>query len=90
VPPGAVKIALPSGLPPALSEAMGNIASPGLTIGGEPAKISYAGTAGTYNTWSVLQVNATVPDALAPGPQPLVLTIGASDNSQQQATIWVQ
>ena len=29
VPPGAVKVALPSGLPPALRKAMGNIASPG-------------------------------------------------------------
>jgi hypothetical protein len=29
VPPGAVKVALPSGLPPALSQAMGNIALPG-------------------------------------------------------------
>jgi 2',3'-cyclic-nucleotide 2'-phosphodiesterase (5'-nucleotidase family) len=29
VPPGAIKIALPSGLPPALSEAVGNVALPG-------------------------------------------------------------
>jgi uncharacterized protein (TIGR03437 family) len=61
-----------------------------LAIGGQPAKISYAGTAGTYNTWSMLQVTATLPDGLSSGPQPVVLTIGANDNSQQQATIWVQ
>ena len=29
VPPGAIKVALPSGLPPALSEALGDIALPG-------------------------------------------------------------
>jgi hypothetical protein len=32
-PPGAVKVALPSGLPPALRDAMGNIALPGEPFG---------------------------------------------------------
>jgi len=61
-----------------------------LMIGGQPTKIGYVGTAGTFNTWSVLQVIALVPDGLPAGPQPLVLTIGNNDNSQQQVTVWVQ
>ncbi len=44
----------------------------------------------THNKWSVLQVNAVVPDGLSSGPQPIVLTIGDNDNSQQQVTVWIQ
>lgn len=40
-----------------------------LTIGGQPAKIVYAGPVGGLSTWSVLQVNAVVPDGLGPGDQ---------------------
>jgi uncharacterized protein (TIGR03437 family) len=62
-----------------------------LTLGGQPAKIVYAGTlGGTLNNWSVLQVNAVVPNGLASGAQPLVLTIGVNDNSQQKVTVAVQ
>ena len=58
--------------------------------GGLPAKILSAGSSDTFNTWSVLQVNAVLPDGLGSGPQPVVLTIGANDNSQQQAMVWIQ
>jgi len=62
-----------------------------LTIGGLPAKIVYAGTLGaTLNSWSVLQVNALVPDGVGSGAQPVVLKIGANDNSQQKVTVAVQ
>ncbi len=62
-----------------------------ITIGGRPAKMVYAGTlGGTLNSWSVLQVNALVPDGLSPGDQPVVLKIGANDNSQQKVTISIQ
>jgi uncharacterized protein (TIGR03437 family) len=61
-----------------------------VTIGGQPAKLLYAGTLGSQGSWSVLQVNAVVPAGLGSGPQPLVLKIGASDNSQQKVTVWVQ
>jgi uncharacterized protein (TIGR03437 family) len=57
-----------------------------VTVGGQPAKIVYAATSGTYNLWSVVQVNAVVPDGLDSGQQPIVLTIGENDNSQQQVT----
>ncbi len=61
-----------------------------LTIGGLPAKISYAETWGTFNSYSVLQVDAIVPDGLPSGPQPIVLTIGDNNNSQQQVTVGIQ
>ena len=61
-----------------------------VTIGGLPAKILSAGISETSNTWSVLQVNAVLPDGLGSGPQPVVLTIGTNDNSQQQAMVWIQ
>ena len=61
-----------------------------VTIGGQPAKLLYAGTLGAQATWSVLQVNAVVPDGVGSGPQPILLKIGPNDNSQQNVTVWVQ
>ncbi len=62
-----------------------------VTIGGQPAKILYAGTLGSaLSSWSVLQVNVVVPAGLTSGPQPVVLKIGANDNSQQNVTVWAQ
>jgi uncharacterized protein (TIGR03437 family) len=61
-----------------------------VTIGGQPAKLLYAGTQGTQATRSVLQVNVVVPAGVGSGPQPVVLKIGANDNSQQNVTVWVR
>lgn len=61
----------------------------GLTIGGQPATILYAGVA-PYRVWGVFQVNARVPQGIGPGPQPVVLTIGNNSNSQQWVTVAVQ
>ncbi|MBI1895143.1 MAG: hypothetical protein HYS04_01210 [Acidobacteria bacterium] len=61
-----------------------------VTIGGQPAKVLYAGTMGIQGTWSVLQVNAVVPDGVSSGPQPVVLKIGANDNSQEKVTVCIQ
>jgi len=60
-----------------------------LTIGGQPAQILYAGTA-PYQVWGVFQVNARVPQGVASGPQPVVLTVGQASNASQQATVAVQ
>jgi len=61
---------------------------PTATIGGMPAMVDYAGSApGLVN--GALQVNLTVPSGLAPGPQPVVLTIGPAA-SQTGITVAVK
>lgn len=60
-----------------------------LTIGGKQARLLYAGAAGT--SAGMLQVNAVVPDGLAPGPQLVELTAGTNSNgATQQVTISVR
>ena len=59
-----------------------------VTIGGKDAAVSYAGGApGLTN--ALLQVNVVVPAGLAPGPQPVVLTVGAA-SSPDKVTLAVQ
>jgi uncharacterized protein (TIGR03437 family) len=60
-----------------------------LTIGGLPAPILYAGVA-PFRSNGMLQVNALVPAGVAPGRQPVVLTIGQNDNARQNVTIAVK
>lgn len=60
-----------------------------LTIGGQPAKILYAG-ATPYEVAGMLQVNAVVPNNIGSGPQPVVLTIGSNNNASQQVTVAVK
>ncbi len=60
-----------------------------LTIGGKPADILYAGPA-PQRVWGTLQVNAIVPASVGSGTQPIVLTIGQYNNSQQQVTVAVR
>ena len=60
-----------------------------LTIGGLPATIYYAGAA-PYQTIGKLQVNVIVPQGVASGPQPVVLTIGQANNEQQQVTVAIK
>ncbi len=59
------------------------------TIGGQPAKVLYAGAA-PGQVSGVFQINAVIPDGAGSGPQPVVVTIGGSDNSQQGVTVAVQ
>ncbi|HLG95556.1 MAG TPA: IPT/TIG domain-containing protein [Bryobacteraceae bacterium] len=60
-----------------------------LTIGGQPATISYAGEAPTL-VCGAIQINASVPTNISSGPQPIVLTVGNATNSQQNITVAVQ
>ncbi len=60
-----------------------------LTIGGQAAKILYAGAA-LDRVSGTLQLNAVVPEGVASGPQPLVLTIGQNSNSQQRVTVAIR
>ena len=58
------------------------------TIGGVPATVDYAGPApGLVN--GAMQVNLTIPPGLAPGPQPVVITVGTAV-SQQGITVVVE
>jgi uncharacterized protein (TIGR03437 family) len=65
------------------------IANVSVTIGGQPADISYAGEAPTLVS-GVLQVNAKIPNNIASGNQIVVLTIGNNSNKQQSITVAVQ
>jgi uncharacterized protein (TIGR03437 family) len=61
----------------------------GLTIGGQPAQILYAGVA-PYQVWGMFQANARITQGIGPGPQALVLTLGQATSASQPATIAVQ
>jgi uncharacterized protein (TIGR03437 family) len=65
------------------------IAPVSLTIGGQPAKVIYAGVS-PYTVNGILQVNAIVPNGIGSGAQPIVLTAGQNSNAQQQVTVFVQ
>jgi uncharacterized protein (TIGR03437 family) len=60
-----------------------------LTIGGQPAQINYAGAA-PFEISGLLQINAVIPQGIGSGAQPVVLKIGANDNSAQQVTVVVK
>jgi len=65
------------------------IAKVTVTIGGQPATVSYAGEAPGLVA-GVLQVNAMVPATIGSGPQQVVLTIGTNSNSTQVINVAVQ
>jgi uncharacterized protein (TIGR03437 family) len=60
-----------------------------VTIGGQPATISYAGEAPTLVS-GVLQVNVAIPTDINPGNQLVVLTIGNNSNKLQPITVAVK
>jgi trimeric autotransporter adhesin len=64
------------------------VAAVSVTVGGQPATIDYAGEAPS-EVCGLLQINATLPSSLTAGPQPVVLTIGTSSNSNQAITVAV-
>ena len=64
------------------------VAAVTVQIGGKDATVSYAGGApGLTN--ALLQVNVQIPAGLAPGPQPIVLKVGAA-SSPATVTVAVQ
>jgi uncharacterized protein (TIGR03437 family) len=65
------------------------VANVSVTIGNQPATISYAGEAPDL-VCGLIQINATIPSSLSAGPQPVVLTIGTNTNSGQNITVAVQ
>jgi uncharacterized protein (TIGR03437 family) len=74
----------------ALAPGAGSLATQPVTatIGGVTANVDYAGPApGLVN--GVIQVNLTIPAGLAPGPQPVVITVGTA-SSQKGITVAVE
>jgi uncharacterized protein (TIGR03437 family) len=65
------------------------VANVSVTIGGQPAAISYAGEAPTLVS-GVLQVNVTIPNNINSQNQLVVLTIGNNTTKQQAITVAVQ
>ena len=59
-----------------------------VTIGGKPARVTYSGAAPTY-VYGLIQINAIVPVDVAPGVQPVVLTVAGS-SSRQDLTMVVR
>lgn len=57
------------------------------TVGGQPAKVDYAGSAPNF-VYGFMQVNVEIPAGLASGPQPVAITIGGA--SQSGVTVQVQ
>jgi uncharacterized protein (TIGR03437 family) len=96
-PPGSIIVFFATGVAPWAGPGVdGSVAilaqlysAAGLTIGGQPATILYAGTA-PYQVWGMFQVNARVPQNISSGPQPIVLTVGQSSSASQQAVVAVQ
>jgi len=60
-----------------------------LMIGGQPAKIWSAGPV-PYEVFGTLNIVAVVPEGIASGAQPVVLTIGENSNLNQQVMVVVQ
>jgi len=58
-----------------------------VTIGGAPAQVDYKGAAPGLIA-GLIQINATVPSGLTPGPVPVVVQIGMAP-SQNNLTVFV-
>ena len=65
------------------------IANVSVTIGGQPAAISYAGEAPTLVS-GVMQINATIPDNIGSQNQTVVVTVGNNSTKLQPITVNVQ
>jgi uncharacterized protein (TIGR03437 family) len=70
--PGGVTGSVTSSAGPTFPQPVGPVS---VTIGGQPATVQFAGSAPALVS-GVLQVNAVVPQNVALGSQPIVLTVG--------------
>ena len=71
---------------PANDASSTTVATPTITIGGQPATVTFSGLAPGYA--DLYQVNAVVPSAIATGAQPITCTIGGV--SCPQAVLFVK
>jgi uncharacterized protein (TIGR03437 family) len=65
------------------------IANVSVTIGGQPAAVSYAGEAPTLVS-GVMQINATIPDNIGSQNQTVIVTVGNNSTKLQPITVNVQ
>jgi adhesin/invasin len=86
---GEVSPALASGSAPSTSTPVGNlprsILPVTMTIGGQPAQIVFDGI--PSGLAGATQINFVVPAGLAPGPQPVVVTVGTTPSKAATFTI---
>jgi len=86
---GEVSPAFKTGYAPTATTAPANLPKPRLpisvTVGGVPAFLQFLGLA--PNLIGTTQVNFLVPATLAPGPQPIVVTIGGASSPPVNMTI---
>ena len=62
------------------TNALASIASPvSVTIGGQPARVLYAGSAPGLIA-GIAQINAVIPDGVAPGTVPLIVEVGGQSS----------
>lgn len=88
-PDGALVLTPRLGLAPPNPEFLAPLAPVSVTIGDLPSA-QLSATAQPMRVSGTLQVTAQIPPSLSPGPQPLVLRIGESDNADQKVTVWVR
>jgi uncharacterized protein (TIGR03437 family) len=86
---GDTNIYLPNGTSPRSGTPLNALPSPRLpvtvTVGGSPASIVFAGI--TPGLVGETQVNFTVPSGVAPGVQPVVVTVGGTSSAPVNLTI---
>lgn len=86
---GEITPSLASGSAPATSTPVTSLPKSNLpvsmTIGGTPAQIVFNGI--PYGLVGVTQINFVVPAGLAPGPQPVVITVGTASSKAAMFTI---
>ncbi|HEX4276799.1 MAG TPA: protease pro-enzyme activation domain-containing protein [Bryobacteraceae bacterium] len=87
---GAVAPAIATGAAPALTVPINLLPSPVntpviVTVGGKPATLTFVGI--PYTLAGVAQINFQIPSGLAPGPQPVVVTVGNAVSTAASITI---
>ena len=86
---GQVAPALPTGATPAPKTPVAQLPQPqlpvSLTVGGMPATINFIGI--PSGLVGVTQINFTVPAGIAPGVQPVVVTVGSASSPPATMTI---
>jgi uncharacterized protein (TIGR03437 family) len=86
---GAVNPAVATGDAPASSVAVADLPKPtqvtSVTVGGQAAAIKFIGI--PWNLVGVLLINYQVPSGLAPGVQPVIVTVGNVSSAAANLTI---